>query len=60
MTLYPEDAIYKDDRVGLFKIPRQQFGFPYVLIEWQSGDARYMSARGAKGFIKLANKLKVS
>lgn len=49
-TVTKDMLIWHDNRCGIYKHPKAG----YVLIEYGSDYARYMPARQAKAFIKMA------
>ena len=48
VTCTPQQLEYRDNRCGLYHTPKG-----YVLVEYATGDARWMSVRQAKYFLKL-------
>lgn len=48
ITITPDQLRYRDDRCGLYLTPKG-----YVLIEYATGDARWMTVRGARNFMKI-------
>ena len=53
VTVTPEMRIWYDNRCGLYKTPKG-----HVLIEYATGDARWMPVRQAKHFLKTMEQVK--
>lgn len=48
VTITKDMLIWHDDRSGLYKSPKG-----YVLVEYATGDARWMNKRWANDFLKV-------
>ena len=48
IAITPDQLKYRDDRCGLYLTPEG-----YVLIEYATGDARWMTAQQARHFMKI-------
>ena len=51
VTVTRDMLIWHDDRCGMYKTPQG-----YVLVEYTTGDARWMGARQAKYFMSLSER----
>ena len=58
VTITKDMQVWHDERCGMYKHPKQG----YVLVEFSTGDGRWMPVRQAKNFLKIMadkNQIKV-